>query len=376
MARRTVSEHHARLIADTAKYEAGMARAVAATKAAESKIGSSGRGMGATFQNVGFQVQDFAVQVAGGTSAMRAFGQQAPQMLGAFGPAGAVAGAVVSVGALIAQIVMATKETKAATEQTDKLAEAFERLAKGRRDFAFGNLSPEDQVKDLQKQEERLKGQAEAADRVRRAMIEAMGAAKQMGAYDVTKKGATIAGVPVQDENGQTMRRQQFADWLADQADEAQAKFVAAETERERLARSRQEIEEKIAATIRDSENEAIAAGVKAVSERLKAEFKASEQLEKLDKWRAERAQERMEQAVSDAIQDIYGGARSVAPNQGPLMPEIPANSYQRRGLSLDADGGASAAMQKQDRQIDLLESIDGTLKAARRSGIITWQTN
>jgi hypothetical protein len=35
----------------------------------------------------GYQVQDFAVQVGGGTSALTAFSQQAPQLLGAFGPA-------------------------------------------------------------------------------------------------------------------------------------------------------------------------------------------------------------------------------------------------------------------------------------------------
>ncbi len=34
-------------------------------------------------QNLGFQAQDFAVQVAGGTSALRAFSQQMPQAIGA-----------------------------------------------------------------------------------------------------------------------------------------------------------------------------------------------------------------------------------------------------------------------------------------------------
>jgi hypothetical protein len=36
-------------------------------------------------QNLGFQLQDFAVQVGGGTSAIRAFSQQAPQAIGALG---------------------------------------------------------------------------------------------------------------------------------------------------------------------------------------------------------------------------------------------------------------------------------------------------
>ena len=39
----------------------------------------------AATQNLGFQVQDFAVQIVGGTSAMRAFAMQAPQAAGALG---------------------------------------------------------------------------------------------------------------------------------------------------------------------------------------------------------------------------------------------------------------------------------------------------
>lgn len=372
MARRTVSEHHAKLIANTAAYEAGMARAVAATKAAEGRISASGRGMGGTFQNIGYQVQDFAVQVAGGTSALRAFGQQAPQFLGAFGPAGAIAGAAVAVGALISQIVLATKETKAASAEVDKLADAFSRLAKERRDSFFGNLSPEDQVDDLKRQEQALKAQASAAERVRAAMIGAMGTASQMGAFDVVTAGSKIEGVEINPEGG-AMRRQAFAERLVQLANEAQQKFVDAEREREAIGRKRLELEDEIARKAGEANRDEISANVKLLSERMRAEFKFSEEVQKLDKWRADEARERMEQAVSDAIQDIYGGTSST---EHRLLPEIPVNSFQRRGLSLDADGGAGIANQKEDRQIDLLESIDDTLKTARRSGVLTWQTN
>lgn len=50
----------------------------------------------------GFQVQDFIVQVQGGTSAITAFTQQAPQLAGAFGPGGAVVGALLALGGVIA----------------------------------------------------------------------------------------------------------------------------------------------------------------------------------------------------------------------------------------------------------------------------------
>ena len=39
-------------------------------------------------QQAGYQIGDFAVQVANGTSKMQAFGQQAPQLLQIFGPIG------------------------------------------------------------------------------------------------------------------------------------------------------------------------------------------------------------------------------------------------------------------------------------------------
>jgi hypothetical protein len=61
----------------------------------------SGR-LGNNIQNVGFQVGDFATQVGAGTSAMRAFSMQAPQLLGAFGPQGAILGVVAGVAGSLA----------------------------------------------------------------------------------------------------------------------------------------------------------------------------------------------------------------------------------------------------------------------------------
>jgi len=62
-------------------------------------------------QQAGYQIGDFAVQVANGTSKMQAFGQQAPQLLQIFGPIGAVVGAAVAIFAAFA--VVAEKTSKA-----------------------------------------------------------------------------------------------------------------------------------------------------------------------------------------------------------------------------------------------------------------------
>ena len=83
-------------------------------------------------QQAGYQVGDFAVQVGGGTSAMVAFGQQGSQLLGIFGPMGAVLGAVVAITAAVGNAFM-----KSAEEASD-FAKATEGL-----DSAMSSLSLE-----------------------------------------------------------------------------------------------------------------------------------------------------------------------------------------------------------------------------------------
>lgn len=61
------------------------------------QIDRGARGSGAGLQDVGFQVQDFAVQVAGGTDVSRAFAQQLPQLLSGLGLMGVLFGTVAAV---------------------------------------------------------------------------------------------------------------------------------------------------------------------------------------------------------------------------------------------------------------------------------------
>jgi hypothetical protein len=87
-------------------------------------------GMGG-LQQAGYQIGDFAVQVANGTSKMQAFGQQAPQLLQIFGPIGAVVGAAVAIFAAFA--VVAEKTSKAsgnAKTAVEDLNQAFDTLKK------------------------------------------------------------------------------------------------------------------------------------------------------------------------------------------------------------------------------------------------------
>tara|TARA_R110000751_G_scaffold65483_1_gene133942 strand:+ start:9275 stop:11584 length:2310 start_codon:yes stop_codon:yes gene_type:complete len=89
------------------------------------------------FQQGGYQVGDFAVQVQGGTSALTAFTQQGSQFLGIFGPWGAVMGAVLAVGAPLAGVLWSLGD---ATEETKEKAKTFtERL--GEADAALAAMS-------------------------------------------------------------------------------------------------------------------------------------------------------------------------------------------------------------------------------------------
>lgn len=77
-------------------------------------------------QQASYQVTDFVIQVSGGVSALRAFGQQAPQLLAAFGGGGALAGVFIALGAGIADLILkfgsvksiddAIKELKTSTQ--------------------------------------------------------------------------------------------------------------------------------------------------------------------------------------------------------------------------------------------------------------------
>lgn len=106
-------------------------RAAASTTGSVVRLrdGFAGLGGGAV-QNVAFQLGDFATQVGSGTAASIALGQQLPQLLGGFGPLGAVMGAVVAVGVpLAAAFLSAGQEADSLSDRADDLTDAAERLS-------------------------------------------------------------------------------------------------------------------------------------------------------------------------------------------------------------------------------------------------------
>lgn len=78
---------------DKAKFEPLLAN-LRELESAQNRVTASGRGYSGQLQNTSYQLQDFIVQVNGGTDATRALAMQLPQMLIGFGAAGAAIGVV------------------------------------------------------------------------------------------------------------------------------------------------------------------------------------------------------------------------------------------------------------------------------------------
>ena len=121
------------------------------------KAASGGRNLGAVIGQAGFQVQDFAVQVGGGTSALTAFAQQGSQLLGLFGPGGAIAGALLAVGAVAFKVFESTKDGgELSAEAAAELAAELEKAAKeaARLNDEFGQDSAEAFIGALEREAE------------------------------------------------------------------------------------------------------------------------------------------------------------------------------------------------------------------------------
>ncbi|EJU7472972.1 phage tail protein [Salmonella enterica] len=91
--------------------------------------GAVSGGLRSGMQQAGYQIQDFIVQVQGGQSALVAFSQQGSQLAGAFGPGGAVAGALLALGSILfGTLSTALSSTKDEMEQLKSAAETLNKV--------------------------------------------------------------------------------------------------------------------------------------------------------------------------------------------------------------------------------------------------------
>lgn len=109
--------------AETAKTNAAIKNSEREQSVTDTK---SARGAAIKVQQAGYQVADFATQISGGTSALVSLSQQLPQFLGAFGPQGAVAGALIAVGLTAYKVFSGIGDSmEKAKERADFLAKAI-----------------------------------------------------------------------------------------------------------------------------------------------------------------------------------------------------------------------------------------------------------
>ena len=139
-------------------------------------------------QQLGYQMQDVAVQLQGGQNALVVLGQQGSQVASIFGPGGALLGAVIAIGAAVAgplysALTGSTSAMADLTEEAGKATAAFNtlnRIQKEQRKIAVGA-----QAADL------YKVQREAIERVNVAQAEFVRLSKfSAGALDQIEGGA------------------------------------------------------------------------------------------------------------------------------------------------------------------------------------------
>lgn len=94
------------------------------------ETGAKGTGSWKTsLQQAGFQMQDFIVQVQGGQSVLVAFAQQGSQLAGAFGPGGAVVGALIALSSVLAGVLITSLNGgKNAMDALKDAAEAMDKV--------------------------------------------------------------------------------------------------------------------------------------------------------------------------------------------------------------------------------------------------------
>ena len=92
-------------------------------------------------QSAGYQLQDVAVQLQAGTNAFTVLGQQGSQFASAFGPTGAVVGAIIAVGAALAGVLSTSSD--AAKKSIDDLIESANELGEAQKRLLQLRLSDE-----------------------------------------------------------------------------------------------------------------------------------------------------------------------------------------------------------------------------------------
>lgn len=125
-------------------------------------------------QNFGWQMQDTIVQLQMGTSAFVVLSQQGSQMAAAFGPKGAVIGALIALAGVAGGTLFSSLQS--ATEQTKKLEEATRDIEKVMKSTSTGVFELTEELERLYKVDKEL-----AKLRIQAAIVDASTQMKEAG---------------------------------------------------------------------------------------------------------------------------------------------------------------------------------------------------
>jgi len=132
------------------------------------RLNNAFRGMRGGAAQLGYQIQDVAVQLQSGTNAMMVFGQQGSQIASIMGPGGALIGAVIAVGAAIGSAMLPNlfegeRSFEDLEEQILSTAKSFGTMTQAQADA----LVALNELKQLNLQEEQLQLEKEIRNTVR-----------------------------------------------------------------------------------------------------------------------------------------------------------------------------------------------------------------
>jgi hypothetical protein len=338
--------------ADNLSGGRGTGKGLKAIQEESQKVTAANVKMGTGFQNVGYQVQDLAVQISSGTSAFRALAQQAPQLLSGFGPVGITLGTVAAVALPLAGAMFNLGDaTQTAGEKADEAADKLEKLADKRAKKATEESAQEyrqfiaaldDETIAYKRQNDEIQRTIDLLQAKRRAQAEidsadAALALAKIDASDAPETEKIKQRAKVQED----LERKRFEDRKAEAGDRVNAAYNRATgaTGDATLKRS-----EEDAAKQRLAEQEAEA---RALKNRVNAADQAKANLPKV------------ESDIADKRQQIAGKEAGIAPNAteiNALKKEL-ESLEQRRNALANESGGVSAG----DRQrLEELQGKDG----------------
>ena len=290
--------------------------------------------------NVGHQLQDVAVQAQSGTSAVTILVQQGPQLLSGFGPQGAIAGAVIALGALIlSSMIKSTDAAKKAAQDAWEAADEFAKkteeayraaggeaadnfIAKSERIAELTRLSADQEIDLANQQRERIKAQSElikSQEELAIASVNYLAATGQI--EDAEQRIAQIQGA-----SRETQKENAVADIEASTA-AAQIKYKTAQTlyedaknEKNRIQgeidalQQRQQTLNREANISRASDKGMVAAGVQKAGYESAETSRFDSQLAELEGAIAnlQKDAKKAPQKIDKALSDVYATAQEM----------------------------------------------------------------